>query len=74
MDLKNPLTLDEQLDKMIAHGIVIWDREKAKELLKRVNYYRFTDYALQFRQVPSGSNYTKGTTFETVSHFYCVLK
>lgn len=64
MDLKKPLTFDEQLDKLIAHGMIVADREKAKDILKRVNYYRFTGYALQFRQEPSGSNYIEGTTFE----------
>ena len=65
MDLKKPLTFDEQLDKLIAHGMIVADREKAKDILKRVNYYRFTGYALQFRQEPSGSDYLEGTTFET---------
>ena len=36
---------------------LVADREKAKDILKRVNYYRFTGYALQFRQEPSGSDY-----------------
>ena len=72
MDLKMPLTFDEQLDKLEAHGIVISDREKAKDVLKRVNYYRFTGYALQFRKNPSGSDYIEGTTFETVHHLYKV--
>ena len=72
MDLKKPLTFDEQLDKLIAHGMVISDREKAKDILKKVNYYRFTGYALQFRKDPSGSDYIEGTTFETVYHLYKV--
>ena len=72
MDLKKPLTFDEQLDKLAAHGMIITDREKAKDILKRVNYYRFTGYALQFRQDPSGSDYIVGTTFETVYHLYKV--
>ena len=63
MDLKKPLTFDEQLDKLAAHGMIITDREKAKDILKRVNYYRFTGYALQFRQDPSSSDYIAGTTF-----------
>lgn len=29
MVLKKPLTFDEQLDKLIAHGMVISDREEA---------------------------------------------
>lgn len=72
MDLKKPLTFDEQLDKLVAHGMIITDREKAKDILKRVNYYRFTGYALQFRQAPSGSDYIVGTAFETVYHLYKV--
>ena len=72
MDLKKPLTFDEQLDKLIAHGMIVADREKAKDILKRVNYYRFTGYALQFRQEPSGSDYIEKTTFETVYHLYKV--
>ena len=31
MDLKKPLTFDEQLDKLAAHGMIITDREKAKD-------------------------------------------
>lgn len=72
MDLKKPLTFDEQLDKLATHGMIITDREKAKDILKRVNYYRFTGYALQFRQDPSSSDYIAGTTFETVYHLYKV--
>ena len=72
MNLKKPLTFDEQLDKLIAHGMVILDREKAKNILKKVNYYRFTGYALQFRKAPSDSSYIEGTTFETVYRLYKV--
>ena len=35
MDFKKPLTFDEQLDKLIAHGMVISGREKAKDILKK---------------------------------------
>ena len=72
MDLKKPLTFDEQLDRLAYHGIVIADREEARDILQRVNYYRFTGYALQFRQEPSGSDYIEGTTFETVYNLYKV--
>ena len=72
MELKKPLIFDEQLDKLAVHGMIITDREKAKDILKKVNYYRFTGYALQFRQDTSGSDYIAGTTFETVYHLYKV--
>ena len=38
MDLKKPLTFDEQLDKLIAHGMIVADREKAKDILNLVKY------------------------------------
>ena len=62
MELKKPLTFDEQLDKLAVHGMIITDIGKAKDILKKVNYYRFTGYALQFRQDPSGSDYIAGTS------------
>lgn len=72
MELKKPLTFDEQIEKLECHGIIISDRKKAKAILKRVNYYRFTGYALQFRKDPAGSDYREGTDFETVYHLYKV--
>ena len=41
MDLKKPLTFDEQLDKLIVHGMIVADREKAKDVLNGVHYYCF---------------------------------
>ncbi|MDD3415054.1 MAG: Abi family protein [Lachnospiraceae bacterium] len=72
MELKKPLTFDEQVNRLETHGIIISDKEKVKEILERVNYYRFTGYALQFRKDPAGSDYIEGTTFETVYHLYKV--
>lgn len=72
MELKKPLTFDEQLHKLESHGMIIANHEEAKNILKMVNYYRFTGYALQFRKSPSDSRYKEGTTFETVYHLYQV--
>lgn len=72
MQLKKPLTFDEQLDKLVSHGIIITNREKTIDILKQINYYRFTGYALQFRKDSSKSDYIEGTTFETVYHLYKV--
>lgn len=62
MELKKPTTLSEQIEKLKVHGIVISNEDKAKEILKTVNYYRFTGYALQFRNHSTGSDYIEGTT------------
>lgn len=72
MDLKKPLTFDEQIDKLQEHGMIVPDGERAKDVLKRVNYYRFTGYALQFRTDPASSDYVDGTTFETIYNLYKV--
>lgn len=32
MDLKEPLTFDEQLDKLITHRMIVADKEKAKDI------------------------------------------
>ena len=36
MDLKKPLTFDEQLDKLVAHGMITIDRQKAKDIQKKM--------------------------------------
>lgn len=72
MELKKPTTFDEQITILKEHGILITDDLEAKEILKSINYYRFTGYALQFRVDPLGSDYIEGTTFETIYHLYKV--
>ncbi len=70
MDLKKPLTFDEQIEKLISHGMVISDKEKAKKILSQINYYRFTGYTLQYRKSPNKSEYIDGLRFETVYRIY----
>lgn len=62
MELKKPLEYDEQVDRLIAHGMIIDDKEEAIETLKMINYYRFSGYALQYRINPQDSTYKEGTT------------
>lgn len=70
MDLKIPMTIEEQIEKLKTHGLIIDDIEKAKRLLSEINYYRFTGYALQYRSQPEKSEYIKGVTFETIYRIY----
>lgn len=67
MDLKKPLSYSEQVDRLIDHKLIVEDRQAAESLLKRVNYYRFTGYALQFRTEANSSDYVENTHFENVS-------
>ena len=72
MDLKKPLTYEEQLDKLIEHGLAIEPnkREYYVDILKKVNYYRFTGYALQFRIGENDSDFVAGTTFDHIYDIY----
>lgn len=70
MDLKPPLSYDEQVEKLIQHGIIIDDPEKTKNILKQINYYRYTGYALQFRSEPTSSNYIKDIFYDNVYRIY----
>lgn len=51
---------------------MISDESEAVRILKTVNYYRLTGYALQFRKDPKYSTYSEGTTFESIYHLYLV--
>lgn len=55
MNLKCPLTVEEQIEKLVSHGIVIDNVDEAKMLLQQVSYYRITGYTLQFRKSPGSS-------------------
>ena len=70
MDLKKPLSYEEQITRLEEHNLEVQDRNFAIEFLSRVNYYRFTGYALQFRKSPHDSDYIAGITFELVAEIY----
>ena len=72
MDLKKPLTFDEQVDKLVSHGIIVEDRNVAKRILQSVNYYRLTGYSLQFRKNPLYSECIEGITLGKLYHLYIV--
>ena len=72
MDLKKPLSYDDQLKMLKAHGVVLDSSKEAeyRSILSEVNYYRLSGYALQFRLGANDSNYVKGTTFEQIYDIY----
>ena len=72
MELKKPLSFEEQIERLKSHGMIIEDEDKAIYILKKISYYRFTGYALQFRKSPQDSNYIEGTTFDSVYNLYMV--
>ena len=55
-------TLDEQLDILKKRGLVVFDEEKAKEILLKENYFFISGYRHFFES--SKDKFIKGTTFE----------
>lgn len=69
MDLKKPLSFQQQVDRLVEHGMYLDSKSDAVTFLSNVNYYRFTGYALQFR-AKNGQDYIEGTSFEQVKEIY----
>lgn len=44
--LKPAKTFDEQLDILISRNLIVDNRTRAINILKQVNYYRFSAYSL----------------------------
>lgn len=66
--IKSPLTFNEQLELLKNRNIVVTNENQALEFLKNNNYYRFTVYALQFRE--KGEKYKERTKFSTIVNIY----
>lgn len=49
MELKPPLTFEEQIERLRQHGMIVDSKDVALAVLKQVNYYRLTGYALEDR-------------------------
>jgi abortive infection bacteriophage resistance protein len=60
-------TYAEQIDILRSRGLIVNNEEKAINILKRLNYYRFTAYTLTFKR---DDIFFKGTTFETIYRHY----
>ena len=68
-ELKKHASLDEQVDKLIERGLLITDRQQAKEILFRINYYRLTGYLYSFKQ-SAGDQYCQGISLEQIKRIY----
>ncbi|OMF04475.1 hypothetical protein BK129_17580 [Paenibacillus amylolyticus] len=68
-EMKAPTTYEEQLEKFKNRKMTIENDVEAITILKRIHYYRFTAYALTFKQDTS-DNYIEGTTFNKVYKHY----
>lgn len=68
--LKKPFTIDEQINKLIIHGVIIDNLDFAKKVLDEISYYRFTGYMLEFRKSESDSDLRQKVLFEQIYNIY----
>lgn len=47
---KQWLSLDQQIERLVARGVTVDDRDRALEVLSAVGYYRLTGYLYPFRR------------------------
>lgn len=72
MELKQPLTYEQQIDRCINyHNLIISDRNKAKEILKKVNYYRLSAYGIGLKKKDDSEKYVDGVSLEQIYRIYC---
>ncbi len=67
MNMKTAKTFQDQLEILRSRGMFIDDKTEALEILKRVNYYRLTVYALQFS---NNNHYTSSISFTKMYKIY----
>lgn len=68
---KLPKTFDEQLDQLIARGLIVNDRAAAVTQLAHINYYRLSGYLHYYLAAPKANHlFSIGTTFEEVLNLY----
>ncbi len=65
---------EDQLDLLVSRGLVVTDRPKALEYLKRIGYYRLSGYWFPFRERSAArevvDNFVAGATFENAVKLY----
>ena len=70
MNLKKPMSIEEQIEKIRKHKIVISDEEAVKRILEEISYYRLTGYALQYRAGEDSSEYVEEISFDSICRIY----
>ncbi|MBQ8292859.1 MAG: Abi family protein [Bacilli bacterium] len=68
MNVKEHLSIDEQIILLRSRGCLIEDENEVHTVLRDVNYYRLASYFLPFKE--SEDKYIEGTTFNKVYRNY----
>lgn len=68
---KNPLTLNEQLEKLKSRGLTINDHNKAKYYLSNISYYRLRAYTYPFQDNSDPNHpFLVDISFEDIINIY----
>ena len=59
-------TFDEQIDLLEKRGLIVNDKQVAKNVLASVNYYRFSGYAIQFMADSERKQFKAGVSVDDV--------
>lgn len=67
--LKKHFSIEDQILRLEGRGLVIEDRDHARDVLARINYYRLSGYLHDFR-IPGSERYLEGVTFNQIESIY----
>lgn len=67
-DVKDPITYDEQVQKISGKGFIIEDPDACKDFLKQASYYCLLAYYLPFKK--RDGTYFKGIPFKRIQRIY----
>lgn len=65
--VKSPKTFTEQIEILERKNLIVADKERAREVLSRVNYYRLSAYTLTLK---TNDRFHDGATFEDLYKLY----
>jgi len=65
---KPPLTFDQQINLLESRGVTIQDKEKAKNILRRISYYRLSAYFIPF--LNQKDSFKQDVTIEKIERLY----
>lgn len=68
LKVKNPITYDEQVERISEKGFIIEDVKSCKGFLRQANYYRLLAYYLPFKK--KDGTYMKGIPFKRIQRIY----
>ena len=72
MELKPALNYKDQIKKLrVDHNLSITDDTFAKEILKKVNYYRLPGYGIGLRKFDNKEHYKDSISIEHLFNLYC---